>query len=54
MDECEDYLMQQLEAIKLEIGNKHEVEIWRQKGSGSHVFDIMGELSNKKYTNITV
>ncbi|KLO13952.1 hypothetical protein SCHPADRAFT_920864 [Schizopora paradoxa] len=43
---CED-------KVKAEPGRKLECEVWRQEGSGSHRFDILGKRLYKTYVNLS-
>ncbi|KAJ7197735.1 hypothetical protein GGX14DRAFT_470744 [Mycena pura] len=41
------------ERVVRETGRKLECEIWRQQGSGTHRFDMMGKRLYKTYHNVT-
>ncbi|KAF9224242.1 hypothetical protein BS17DRAFT_795711 [Gyrodon lividus] len=41
------------EVLKKEQGRKLECEVWRQEGSGSHRFDMMGTRLYKTYVNLS-
>lgn len=48
MVETEVYLLAAIEDIKREVAEKmeglHEIEVWHQVGSGSHLFDFMDKM----------
>ncbi|KAJ7768520.1 hypothetical protein B0H16DRAFT_1520063 [Mycena metata] len=41
------------ERVVRETGRKLECEVWRQQGSGTHRFDMMGKRLYKSYQNLT-
>ncbi|KAK4701094.1 hypothetical protein P7C70_g5142, partial [Phenoliferia sp. Uapishka_3] len=57
MVETDKYVLKKAERIKEEVGlnmgELHQIEIWHQVGSGSHLFDFMNKKVWKQYTNIT-
>ncbi|KIJ96005.1 hypothetical protein K443DRAFT_134254 [Laccaria amethystina LaAM-08-1] len=57
---ADKYMVAQAEEVKknceklvAESGRKLECEVWRQEGSGSHRFDMMGKRLYKTYVNLT-
>lgn len=46
-------LQQECERVAIETGRKLECEVWHQRGSGSHRFDMMGRRLYKTYVNLT-
>ncbi|KAL8286292.1 hypothetical protein RQP46_004780 [Phenoliferia psychrophenolica] len=57
MVETDRYVLNAAEKIKedvvLNMGDLHQIEIWHQVGTGTHLFDFMGKKVWKQYTNIT-
>ena len=58
MNESETYLLGLLEAQKREheasrLAPMHEMEIFHQIGSGSHLFELIGRPINKRYSAIS-
>ncbi|KAM0755633.1 hypothetical protein T439DRAFT_320338 [Meredithblackwellia eburnea MCA 4105] len=57
MVETDRYLLAAVEKIKedvvLNMGDLHQIEVWHQVGTGTHLFDFMGKKVWKQYTNIT-
>lgn len=57
---ADKYMVSQAEEVKkncerlvAESGRKLQCEVWRQEGSGSHRFDMMGKRLYKTYVNLT-
>ncbi|KAI0091617.1 hypothetical protein BDY19DRAFT_983891 [Irpex rosettiformis] len=51
--QAQDLKTQCEEAVNANSSRKLECEVWRQEGSGSHRFDIMGKRLYKTYVNLT-
>ncbi|ESK96806.1 endoplasmic reticulum metallopeptidase 1 [Moniliophthora roreri MCA 2997] len=47
------HMQQECERVAKESGRNLECEIWRQQGSGSHRFDMMGSRLYKTYVSLT-
>lgn len=58
MVETDEYILAAVKRIREDVvlnGEEglHQIEIWYQVGSGTHLFDFMGKRVWKAYTNIT-
>ncbi|KAJ7056182.1 hypothetical protein C8F01DRAFT_1029694 [Mycena amicta] len=46
-------MVEKCETVARESGRKLQCEVWRQQGSGTHRFDMMGKRLYKTYQNLT-
>ncbi|KAI0684198.1 hypothetical protein BC835DRAFT_1523949 [Cytidiella melzeri] len=53
LNQAQDLQRQCQEVVKAHLTRRLECEVWRQEGSGSHRFDMMGKRLYKTYVNLS-